>query len=51
MVSLGLDVRVFHLQLNLLQRLVHSKLFQVDLEMIYVQILFVFEYFGGLDSI
>ena len=49
-VSLGLDFRAFHFQLNLLQRLVHSKLFQVDLEMIYVQIMCFRIFWGfGLD--
>ena len=43
--DLGFNFRAFHLEFNLLQRLVYSKLFWVDSGTIWVQILFVFERF------
>ena len=42
-VDLGFNFRAFHLEFNLLQRLVYSKLFWVDLETIQVHIWFVSE--------
>ena len=45
-VDLGFNFRAFHLEFNLLQRLVYSKLFWVDSGTIWVQICFVFERFA-----